>query len=244
MLAPLVHVLVRWKVPSGRAGGGEAGRSALNQRRGGWVAPNTYGDPCGQAYAGRQDCPPDLEPSTRWISSLCHECEQVGLAVSIDTLSSRPPSACPHRPPVFLCGHMQRDDALGDQQRGPHHAGPGRRVRRRAAPAAHAGSGPNARNFSVGRGHSAAGRGVLGLRPRTQPREGGRSRGGARWLSQRRPLGAVLAPFGAGLGVPGCGPANFPDSAPTPARRIAWIQGFGRLHSAHPWVRWVTGFMV
>ena len=90
MLAPLVHVLVRWKVPSGRAGGGEAGRSALNQRRGGWVAPNTYGDPCGQAYAGRQDCPPDLEPSTRWISSLCHECEQVGLIVSIDTHHSFP----------------------------------------------------------------------------------------------------------------------------------------------------------
>ena len=90
MLAPLVHVLVRWKVPSGRAGGGEAGRSALNQRRGGWVAPSTHGDPHDQAYAGRQDCPPDLEPSTRWISSLCHECEQVGLAVSIDTERSAP----------------------------------------------------------------------------------------------------------------------------------------------------------
>ena len=64
-MAPLVHVLVRWKVASGRAGGGEAGRSALNQRRGGWVAPSTYGDPCDQVYAGRQDCPPDLEPVPR-----------------------------------------------------------------------------------------------------------------------------------------------------------------------------------
>ena len=58
--------------------------------------------------------------------------------------------------------------------------------------------GPNARDFSVGRGHSAAGRVLQGVRPRTQPREGGHSRGGARWLSQRRPLGAVPTAFGRG----------------------------------------------
>ena len=82
MLAPLVHVLVRWKVPSGRAGGGEAGRSALNQRRGGWVAPSPT-----VIHTIRRM--PDGKTARR-TSSLCHECEQVGLAVSIDTERSAP----------------------------------------------------------------------------------------------------------------------------------------------------------